>query len=143
VNDVVLVYYQGRDMVGADGRRRLHTTVSLSPATKAAEQFAILVEDLPATPGVRVVLLNVHSPGPPQPAADALASGPALLRYPWQDEKATAQLFGLFQRAMTERATFGGVIDRVRDGVETISAEKPTERVPQAVRDRRIGLGPP
>jgi hypothetical protein len=146
VNDVVLVYYQGRDLIGTDGRRRLHTTVSLSPAAGEDEGAAILVEDLPATPGVRVVLLNVHSPGAPQPTADAVASaaGPALLRYPWQNPAAMAQLFGLFERAITERATFGGVIDQVRDRVGTMpAAAEPTDRVPQAVRDRRIGLGPP
>ena len=143
VNDVVLVYYQGRDVIGADGRRRLHTTVSLSPAAGTVERSAVLVESLPATPGVRVVLLNVYNPDSPRPA-DALAAEPPLLIYPWRDPAAMTQLFGLFQRAVAERATFGGVIDRVRDEVRSNpAAALPTERLPQPVRDRRIGLGPP
>jgi hypothetical protein len=141
VNDVVLVYYQGRDLV-VDGHRMLHTTHSLAPKAPVAT-LAIRVENLPATPGVRVILLNVHNPAP-LPAADALAMGPALLRYPWQEPHAMNQLFGLFQRAIAERATLGGVIDRVRDGVEALpAASKPTDEVPRVVRDRRIGLGPP
>ena len=144
VNDVVLIYYQGRDFVGGDGRRRLHTDASLGYTGARADQLAVLVEELPPTPGVRLVLLNVVDPGAPQPAVDALAVEPPMLRYRWRDPAAMTQLFALYEQAVKEQSKLGGVIDRVRDGIGKLPAPaEPSERVPLPVRERRIGLGPP
>src|SRR5581483_4585941 len=108
-----------------------------------ADQLAVLVEELPPTPGVRLVVLNVLDPGASRPAVDALAAEPPMLRYRWPDATAMTQLLALYEQAVKEQSKLGGVIDRVRAGIGMFPAAESTERVPAPVRDRRIGLGPP
>jgi hypothetical protein len=145
VNDVVLVYYRGRDTVGADRQRRLHTTRSLVYEAPEADRFAIRLDDLPPTPGVRLVVLNVLDPGAPLPAVDTLTDNPPLLRYALPNVVAMTQLLTLFEQAVAEKPTVGGVIERVHDllGKKIPVVAEPIEQVPPVVRQRRIGTGPP
>jgi hypothetical protein len=144
LNDVVLVYYQGRDWVGPDGRRWLHTSRSLRYPERAASRFAVRVDGLPATPGVRLVLLNVADPEPFQTGGgDKVAAGPPLLRYGWKEDAATGLLFPLLEKAVASQQTLGAVVDNVRAGLTTEQkrAGEPIEELPEELLRRRIGAG--
>ncbi|HVK12978.1 MAG TPA: hypothetical protein VM597_29765 [Gemmataceae bacterium] len=144
LNDVVLVYYQGRDWVGPDGRRWLHTSRSLRYSERAAARFAVRVDGLPATPGVRLVLLNVADPEPVQSGVgDKLAAGPPLLRYGWKVDASTNRLFPLLEKAVASQQTLGGVVDQVRSRLATDRdrAGDPIEVLSDELRSRRIGSG--
>jgi hypothetical protein len=143
VNDVVLVYYQGRDQVGKDGLIRLHTTRSINYPGQGGAQFAVRVDELPPTPGVRLQLLNVTEPdGQPQPA-DPLSTVPLLLRYAWKDRESIGDLLPLFRQASAQKPTVGGVVDWVGSQMEKKidRAYQPTITLPAVVRDRRLGDG--
>jgi hypothetical protein len=149
VNDVVLVYYQGRDLVGRDGARRVHTTLSLTRLGRGAdpaevEKAAVRLDDLPPTPGVRLIVLNVV-------AADATAppprvtTGPLHLRYAWQDRQSLPELLDLYRVAIGTNATVGTVVDAVRGAVERPEERRrrgpPTDNLTPVVRGRPIGVG--
>ena len=146
VNDVVLVYYQGRDMPGKDGLLRLHTTRSSSPAYAAGggEQFAVRMDELPPTPGVRLSLLNVIDPGgAPRPAADPLAAVPLLLRYVWKDQGAAGGFLPLVREGVAQQPTVGGVADWICEKVKDNDRSGPaTITLTPAVRERLLGGGP-
>jgi WD40 repeat protein len=143
VNDVVLVYYQGRDQVGKDGLVRLHTTQSITYLGQAGARFALRMDELPATPGVRLQLLNVTEPEGQAQAADPLSTVPLLLRYAWKDREAAGDLLPLFREASARKPTVGEVVDWVSGQVEKKAdrAFRPTITLPAAVRDRRLGDG--
>jgi hypothetical protein len=144
VNDVVLVYYQGRDQVGKDGLLRLHTTRSVTYLDRGGERFAVRMDELPPTPGVRLQLLNIMDPdGRPQPA-EHLSTVPLLLRYSWKDQASVGELLPLFREAATaQKPTVGGVVDWVGKQMEkkTDRSYQPTITLPSVVRDRRLGDG--
>jgi hypothetical protein len=142
VNDVVLVYYQGRDLRGKDNVRRLHTTRSLVYAAGAADRFAVRVDELPPTPGVRLVVLNVVNPDKEQTAQlDGVLIDPLLLRYPWKNPAGTTLFLTTLEGAVSQQSTVGGVLDRVRElvGQGDAATEPPTDQVPLVVRNRRFG----
>ncbi len=143
VNDVVLVYYQGRDQVGKDGLVRLHTTQSITYLGQAGAQFALRMDELPPTPGVRLQLLNVTEPEGQAQAADPLSAVPLLLRYAWKDREAVGDLLPLFREASAKKPTVGEVVDWVGGQMEkkTDRAFRPTITLPAVVRDRRLGDG--
>ena len=143
VNDVVLVYYQGRDQVGQDGLVRLHTTQSITYLGQAGARFALRMDELPATPGVRLQLLNVTEPEGQAQAADPLSTIPLLLRYAWKDREAVGDLLPLFREASAKKPTVGEVVDWVGGQVEKKAdrAFRPTITLPAAVRERRLGDG--
>jgi hypothetical protein len=145
VNDVVLVYYQGSDLTGTDGLLRLHTTRSSSPAYAAGggEQFAVRMDELPPTPGVRLSLLNVIDPGgAPRPATDPLAAVPLLLRYVWKDQGAAGQFLPLVREGVAQKPTVGGVADWILDKVKDDPRSAPaTITLTPAVRLRPLGGG--
>lgn len=143
VNDVVLVYYQGRDQVGKDGLVRLHTTQSITYLGQAGARFALRMDELPATPGVRLQLLNVTEPERQAQAGDPLSTVPLLLRYAWKDREAAGDLLPLFREAAARKPTVGEVVDWVGGQVEKKAdrAFRPTITLPPAVRDRRLSDG--
>ncbi len=145
VNDVILLYYQGEDWIGDDGRRWLHTTYSKKYPKAVAWKDAVRVDALPKTPGVRLLLLNVVSPQPGQPAGDAVAVGPPLLRYVWKDGAAVGRLFPLLSKAVAEQPTLGQIADAVRSQIssDSASAGQPVEVLPAELRPRRLGMGRP
>jgi len=147
VNDVILLYYQGEDWIGTDGRRRLQTSQSKQypKETEIASDLAIPVDELPTTPGVRLLLLNVVSPRLDQPAPDTVALGPPLLRYVWKDGDAAGRLLPLFTKAVTDHPTLGQIVDSVRNLVtsDPKSAGQPFEVLPADLRPRLLGVGRP
>ncbi|HYH69164.1 MAG TPA: hypothetical protein VD866_31005, partial [Urbifossiella sp.] len=107
VNDVVLVYYQGRDLMGRDGVRRVHTTRSLAiPSPAAAEPHAVRLDALPPTSGVRFTVLNVVTQDG-APPAQRVTTGPMLLRYAWQNRESFAELLGFYRAAIAANRTVG------------------------------------
>jgi WD40 repeat protein len=144
LNDVVLVYYQGRDWVGPDGRRWLHTSRSLRYPERAAARFAVRIDSLPATPGVRLVVLNVSGQATDPPGGtDTLLAGPPMLRYGWKEDAATGRLFPLLEKAVAIRQTLGDVVDTVRASLATDQdrSGEPIEVLSNELRSRRIGTG--
>jgi hypothetical protein len=140
VNDVVLVYYQGRDLTGKDGLLRLHTTRSIGFPGAGGEPFAVRMDELPPTPGVRLPLLNVVDPDGKPLAADPLTAMPLLLRYVWKDQGAVGGFLPIFGEGVTQRSTVGGVVDWVGEKVKANDRSAPsTVSVPPAVRDRPLG----
>jgi hypothetical protein len=142
VNDVILVYYQGQDLIGPDGKRWLHTTRSLRYTTpQAAAGYVIRVQDLPATPGLLLVLLNVFDRSD-SPNRDRVAKGPPVLRYVWKEDKGLAVLLPLSSQAVATAQKFGDWVSRVTDGVvKNPLAVGTTDELPDAVKNRRIGGG--
>jgi len=147
VNDVVLVYYQGRDLMGRDGVRRVHTTRSLAiPNPAAAEPHAVRLDALPPTSGVRFTVLNVVTQDG-APPAERVTTGPMLLRYAWQSRESFAELLEFYRVAIAANRTVGSVVDRVRDAVEKLDERRrfgaPAGELTPAVRERPIGGPPP
>ncbi len=145
VNDVVLLYYQGRDLMGKDDRRLLHTTRSLVYDDAAAATFMFRVDDLSPAPGVQFAMLNVADPKKPQAAAVALGATVPLLRYPWKDAAGVARLPELLKTAVTRLRTLGEVADEVSREVAKLAtlAGNPTDTLPAEERLRVIGFGRP
>lgn len=145
LNDVILLYYQGSDWVDADGRRWLHTSRSRRYAKSAASRFAIRVDGLPTTPGVRLVVLNVVEPSKEKPDAepDAIAGGPPLIRYAFRTPAATADLLPAMQAAAAENRTLGGFADGVKAATATNPQRSgpPVEDLKPAIRQRPFGTG--
>jgi WD40 repeat protein len=141
INDVILVYFHGQDLIGKDNIRRLHTSRSLPYEAGAADRYAIRLDELPETAGVRLVVLNVF--GPPQSPGPAppLASLP-LLRFDWRDAALRSKLLELLHTAVTRNVKLGDIVQSVVKGVEAMNAATPFVNVPPPVRERRIGTAP-
>ncbi len=145
VNDVVILYYQGQDLMGRDGVRRLHTTRSLridNPAT--AEGHAVRLDELPPTTGVRFAVLNVVTADGKEPP-QRVTSGPMLLRYAWQSRESFADLLEFYRVSIGRNRTVGTVVDWVRQEIEKQDERRrlgaPTETLTPTVRERPIGTG--
>lgn len=143
VNDVVLVYYQGRDLLGRDGARRVHTTRSLAiPSPTAAEPHAVRLDALPPTSGVRFTVLNVVTQDG-APPAQRVTTGPMLLRYAWQNRESFAELLEFYRVSIGANRSVGSVVDWVREAVEKLDERRrygaPTDTLTGAVRERPIG----
>ena len=138
VNDVVLVYYQGRDRT-VEGVRRLATS-GTGPAGRTNDPTEVRVNALERTPGVRLIVLNVSGPGAQQAAADPLTADPLQLRYPWKDPAAGEDLLPLFGSAVAQEQRLGGVVERVGAGVRERPARAgdPTDALPDEVKDRPL-----
>jgi hypothetical protein len=143
VNDVVFVYYQGKDWVDDQGRRWLHTSPSLRyQGADGWEQRAVRADDLPASAGVKLLLLNVADPdGRPDPAD---AFGAEVMRYGFTDPAARPRLVGLLGRALTARVRLGEVIEYLNTELRAeVAAGMPFVNLHQDVRDRPVGRGGP
>ncbi len=144
LNDVVLVYYQGRDHAGKEGLL-LHTTRSLVYDGDAASTFMIRVSDLSPTPGVQLGVLNVIELGRPLTLGNTLGAAMPLLRYPWKDSAGIARLPSLLKDAMTRERTLGRVVEWVRGEVGKSGDRSGDllEARPLEIRARVIGTGRP
>lgn len=145
VNDVVILYYQGRDLMGRDGVRRLHTTRSLGIANPAtAEAHAVRLDELPVTSGVRFAVLSVVTDDGKEPP-QRVTSGPMLLRYAWQSRESFPELLEFYRVSIGQNRTVGTVVDWVRREIEKQEARRrhgaPTETLTPTVRERPIGAG--
>jgi len=144
VNDVILVYYQGRDWVDdRDGRRWLHTSRSLRYPADIWREYAVAVDRLPASAGVRLLLMSVVDPG--DRGAAARDPGVPVLRYAWADPAAPGRLLPLLGQALADRARLGDVVADLgrRFRGDPAAAGDPVERLAEEVRNRPFGRGRP
>lgn len=142
INDVVVIYYEGRDLVGQDGLRRLHTSLTLRSGPAVAEAEAIPLDCLFPTPGLRCPVLNVVKPSTPQPALSPFAHASPLLRYEWANPTARELLLPIFRETIARQRTVGEVVDGVQQAVMRLPqrSSDPTDTLPESVRPRNIGL---
>jgi hypothetical protein len=142
VNDVVLVYYQGRSNTDKDGHWRVHTSMSLLASPSVAEREAVALEYLYPTPGLRVpVLNNIDEPGRLRSPLGLSASELILLRYGWKDAGARESLLPILRDTVAARRTVGDVVDGVRSEVTSREGHvgEPIDTLPTDVRPRIIG----
>jgi hypothetical protein len=141
INDVILLYYQGKDWYSADQRLWLHTSRSLLYPVAVAQKFALGVNDLPTTPGARLLMLNVVNPESVKMADSLPAQRPSLLRYAWKDDRGTERLFNALAVAVDREKTIDGFIDQVRSQLLTVPelAGKPVELIAEGIRRRPFG----
>ena len=147
LNDVILLYYQGKDWVAPDGRRWLHTSRSQRYSEAAATRFAIRVDGLPTTPGVRLVVLNdlQHAPDKPKvpESTIAKAEGPPTIWFGWKDLSSRERWFAIIRRAIAEQSSVGGVFDLtgklIADDPEKAGVQQAYMR--GEVRNRPLGVG--
>lgn len=110
LNDVILLYYQGRDWTGPDGRQWLHTSRSLRYPPETATRFAVRVDSLPQTPGVRLLVLNVVSPDA-RPNRDSITERASQMRFAWLDPSGLSKVPKALQTATAENRTLGAVVN--------------------------------
>jgi WD40 repeat protein len=118
LNDVILVYYQGEDVV-KDGERWLKTSRNVQYPDVDAETYAIPCRSLPREAGTPLLLLNVIG------GAETTAQGPGkdepaigMLRYAWNDKREPQNaelLLTLFGKAIREKSRLGEVAAYVND----------------------------
>ncbi len=143
VNDVVLIYYQGRDLVGKDDALLLHTSSSVSRGG-VAKEYMIRLDDLPPLPGVRFALVNVVDPDG-QELKPTLANGVPFLRYPWKAAADTARLPRLFKSAVLQKRELGEITALVQSELKKLESliTATTDRLPLEERSRIVGLARP
>jgi WD40 repeat protein len=147
LNDVVLIYYQGEDVVVPEKRERwLKTSRNFQFPKAPTEAFAIPCHALPRVPGAPLLLLNVAG------APEAHAAGPdwggdpntGFLRYacndPSESRKADPALLNLLQVAIREKGRLGDVVQYVNDllGRQQPAKFSPLVVLDQAQASRRI-----
>ncbi len=120
LNDLVLIYYQGQDLVDNRQRHWLKTSRNLQFPNVPPEEFAIPVDELPRVPGAELLLVNATGP-----AQSLLARGekddPGLgfIRYLCTDSAEASRsdplLLRLLQEAMQKKSTLGEVKSYVND----------------------------
>jgi hypothetical protein len=107
------------------------------------DKYAIRVDDLPETPGVRLVLLNVVDPDMRPPTSDLLTAIPLMLRYSWRNTADLNQLLNLYVTAVSQKSRVGDILDWVKDQVMTLGTPTPIDRIPDVVRNRQLGVATP
>ncbi|HEY1859457.1 MAG TPA: hypothetical protein VGG61_03840 [Gemmataceae bacterium] len=119
LNDVILVYYQGEDVV-KNGERWLKTSRNLQYPGDEPEKYAIPCRSLPREAGTPLLLLNVV--GAPEESAQGPGSGGdpevGLLRYAWNDVREpqnAALLLQLLEKALREKSRLGDVASYLND----------------------------
>jgi hypothetical protein len=115
LNDVVLIYYQGQDVVvPSKNERWLKTSRNLRFPNEPLEEFAIPCHALPRVAGVQLLFLNVLSGG------ESLLTGAdwggdsdtGFLRFASDDPTV---LLGLLQEAMRKKGRLGEVLAYIND----------------------------
>jgi hypothetical protein len=124
LNDLVLIYYQGEDVVLAGkGQRWLKTSRNLQFPQTPVEEFAIPCHALPRVPGAPLLLLNVAAAPGPRVLGRDWGGDPAtgLLRYACDDPteacSANPALLGLLQEAIRKKSFLGDVVKSVNEAI--------------------------
>jgi hypothetical protein len=142
VNDVIVVYYQGKDWVDDQGRWFLHSALTASGAAgKNPADYAIRLDALPEVPGIPVAVVNVAGR---DIAGDNLLVTLPYLRTAWSDPAESVHLLQGLAGAIRSERTFNGVVSVV--GAElSKSPQKPVSwlMVPREMRDRYVGVPKP
>jgi WD40 repeat protein len=119
LNDVILVYYQGEDVVKR-GERWLKTSFSVQFPDEEPEVYGIPCRSLPREAGTPLLLLNVV--GAPQGRAEGPGWGGdpeiGLLRYAWSDAREPQNselLLQLLEKALRTKSRLGDVTSYLND----------------------------
>ncbi len=118
LNDLVLVYYQGSDVVNERKERYLLTSKNRLWPQAPVEVHAVAVQELPRLPGVQVMLLNVAPEDPKHGTDIAFGWGgdpyAAFLRFAWlsaaETRTAAPRLLALLQEVIKARERLGDVV---------------------------------
>jgi WD40 repeat protein len=143
MNDLVLVYYQGKEVVARNGDRYLLMSLNRDNPAAPVEKFALALADLPRIPGVQVLLLSVEE--------EARAKGAAVewrgerstcfMRYAWQDKeeprKARPRFLDLLEKALVQGGRLGEVANRL--DVLIRGQAEPLVLIPEDLQDRPLG----
>jgi WD40 repeat protein len=148
LNDVVLIYYQGEDIVLPDRRQRwLKTSRNYQFPQAPSEVFAVPCHALPRVAGAQLLLLNVSDGARTGQASDW--GGPpdaSLVRYahrlPSEGGTPDPTLLRLLQEAIQRASRVGDVVQTVN----RLLGQQPSTWSPYVVLDedlarRRIGPG--
>lgn len=136
-NDVILLFYQGKDWIDPNGTRWLHTSRSLRYPESVASRFAIREAGLPRTPGVRFFVLQVANPV--RGKLDPLADRSQVVLNRWKDSNSQNLWFSAMHRAVSERKSVGDVFD----AMVKLLDDKPVDpqiQLDEALRKRNFGL---
>jgi len=144
LNDVVLLYYQGKDWFGKDEQLWLHTAQSLVQPAETVTSYAIRVNGLPTTPGARLLVLNVTNSEPVRLANDVPANRPSILRYAWKDETGSTRLFEILAAAAGGQRTLEAFFSQVRERFsnDPSQAGSPVELLAEGLKKRPFGRMP-
>jgi hypothetical protein len=122
LNDVVLIYYQGEDVVVPGKKERwLKTSRNLQFPTLPPQKFAVPCHDLPRALGAQVLLLNVAGTPDSRPAGPDWGGDPStgFLRYvchdPVEASSADPTLLGMLEKAIRKKARLGEVVQQVNE----------------------------
>jgi hypothetical protein len=125
LNDVVLVYYQGEDVVIPGKRERwLKTSKNFQYKGVAPQEFALPCHELPRVPGAQLMLLNVA--GPPDALAKQHDWGgdptTGFMRYacvnPSEARDADPTLLRVLQDAVKQKSRLGDVVHLVNEAFD-------------------------
>jgi hypothetical protein len=119
LNDVILVYYQGEDVVKR-GERWLKTSRNIQFPDQEPEKFAIPCRSLPREAGTPLLLLNVVGVPEGQAQGPGWGGDPemGLLRYAWNDAKEPQNaelLLQLLEKALHSKSRLGEVTSYLND----------------------------
>jgi hypothetical protein len=142
VNDVIVVYYQGKDWVDDSGRWFLHSATTLSGAAgKNLADSAIRLDNLPLVPGIPVAVVNVAGR---DIASDNLVVTVPYVRTAWANPAESVHLLQSLADAIRSEKTFNGVVTVVGEGLSR-APQKPVGWLtfPREMRDRYVGVPKP
>jgi WD40 repeat protein len=137
-NDVVLIYYQGRDYTDKQGRRWLLTRRNLLLPDEPIENHAIAVHNLPMVQGVPLLLLNVSGKADTEGTGIGADSSVGMIRYAWLDRKdaktVDADLLPLMGEALQKKSRLGDAAAYLK---ETLLRGKPVNAEARLTDDQR------
>jgi hypothetical protein len=124
LNDVILIYYEGDDVVvPGKNERWLKTTHNFQFPKDPPQEYAIPCHALPRLPGVQILLLNVKSPSAALAGGREWGGDPdaGFMRYadprPNGPGKAEPALLDLLGRAVLEKGNLGDIVKHVKDAL--------------------------
>ncbi len=118
-NDVILIYYQGEDVM-KNGERWLKTSLNLQYPGVSPETYAIPCRALPRVAGAQLLLLNVVGAAETRVEVPGGGGGSdmGLFRYAHanaKDSQSSEVVLQQFQKAMQEYQLLGTIAAKVND----------------------------
>jgi hypothetical protein len=142
LNDVIVVYYQGRREGAEHGRRLLHTTRSLAYKDVDATMFMAPVGDLAPDVGARFAVLNVIDPLAGSRAALAPGEGVvpdvAVFRIPNKDAEGVEAFPAAAKQVVPRITTLGEWSNEIPEHLTRFLAAAAKVTLAESERDRVI-----
>jgi hypothetical protein len=139
LNDLIVVYYQGSDVVSVRKDRYLLTHLNLIPENrnKPVEKYAVSCRDLPRLPGVQLMVLNVAQQKERGGDIKFGTGGDPFAGYlrfvcgnPEETRSSSPPLLALLEKVIRTREKVGEVADGV---VEEFEKQQPTAQKPGVI----------